>query len=244
MIVHGYRPTPNASVLSRSGPMGERCMKGAVHPSVYPSVHQHTCISVQTRRLCTSNSTQFGRGQNTVLGWSDPHFSGARAAKRLWGRSNPTVCPSPSVQAVDGSQGVDRPIVKKVKHAFCTFGAATSSPSVQVSPTRLANSHYRTCETPRAQNLKSGGSDPQFSAFSRPTNFSGSLPPDVGLQSARVVGDGGNALRRRCLQESVLTVKLRERVLSNRQYAAPHTTCTTRLHDERRRVLATLKGTT
>jgi hypothetical protein len=69
MIVHGYRPTPNALVLSRSGPMRERCMKDTVHPSVHPSVHQHTCLSVQTRRLSTSNSTQFGHGQNTVLGW-------------------------------------------------------------------------------------------------------------------------------------------------------------------------------
>jgi len=92
---------------------------------------------------------------------------------------------------------------------------------------------------PRAKR-RVGLERPQFFGFQPSKKFSGSLPPDVGLRSARVVGDCENALRRRCLQESVLTVKLRERVLSNRQYAAPHTTCTTRLHDERRQVLATL----
>ena len=224
--------------------MGERRMKDTVHPSVHPSVHQHTCISVQTRRLCTSKSTQFGHGQNTVLGWSDPHFSGASAAKGLGGRSSPTVCPSLAGQMFERSDGPGFSIVKKVKSASCTFRAATSSPSVQISPSLSTNSCDRTCETPRVQNLQIGRERPRFFGFQPPKKISGSLPPDVGLWSARVVGDGENALRHCYLQESVLTVKLRERVLSNRQYAAPHTTCTTRLHDERRRVLATLKGTT
>ena len=39
-------------------------------------------------------------------------------------------------------------------------------------------------------------------------------------------------------------VRPRKRALSSRSYAAPHTTCQPRLHAERRRVLATLKGTT
>src|SRR5215470_3799869 len=72
MIVHGYRPTPNALVLSRSGPMGERCMKDTVHPPVHPSVHPAARTSVTTTSPCRSSDTRFGHGQNTGLGWNDP----------------------------------------------------------------------------------------------------------------------------------------------------------------------------
>jgi hypothetical protein len=223
MIVHGYRPTPNALVLSRSGPMGERCMKDTVHPSVHPSVHQQTCISVQTRRLCTSNSTQFGRGQNTVLGWSDPHFSGARAAKTLWGRSSPTVCPSRSGQMLERSDGPGFPDSEEGKkcllhlwsyHVF-TFGSNICHALSKFPRQDVPNS-------PRAKPQNRAGATQDF-RLSAAQKFSGSLPPDV-LWCA-LLGK-------------------REKVLSNKSYAAPRTTCPTRLHDERRRVLVALKGTT
>jgi len=74
MIVHGYRPTPNALVLSRSGPVGERFMKDTVHPPVHRSVHPAARTSVPTTSPCRPSDTQFGRGQNTELGWNDPGF--------------------------------------------------------------------------------------------------------------------------------------------------------------------------
>jgi len=244
MIVHGYRPTPNALVLSRLGPMGERCMNDTVHPPVHPSVHPAARTSVTTTSPCRSSDTHFGRGQNAGMGWNDPGLAAFPRPKNLRSRSSPVFCAWLPLH-IDRNNAGDRvPRVKTVKNAFCTIGASTSSPSVQVSPPLSTNCCDRTCETPRAQDPQIGRERPRFFGFQPPRNFSGSLPPDVGLWSARVVGDGENALRRRCLQESVLTVKLRETVLSNRQYAAPHTTCPTRSHDERRRVLATLKGTT
>src|SRR5712691_9301802 len=72
--------------------------------------------------------------------------------------------------------------------------------------------------------LKTGGSAPTFWQSIRPKVLSGSLPPQV----------TGN--RTACFG--------RERVLSDGLYAAPHAACPTRLHTERRRLLATLQGTT
>src|SRR5215471_2621569 len=89
MIVHGYRPTPNALVLSRLGPMGERCMKDTVHPPVHPSVHPAARTSVTTTSPCRSSDTHFGRGQNTGLGWSDPVFSAFSRPKSSRGRPRP-----------------------------------------------------------------------------------------------------------------------------------------------------------
>jgi hypothetical protein len=51
---------------------GERCMKHTVHPLVHSSVHLRLSRRVRSRRSCGSYNDQFGRGQNTGLGWSDP----------------------------------------------------------------------------------------------------------------------------------------------------------------------------
>jgi hypothetical protein len=53
---------------------GERCMKDTVHPIRHPSVHPQIFGRAQNRRSCASHDDQFGRGQNTGLGWSDPTF--------------------------------------------------------------------------------------------------------------------------------------------------------------------------
>ena len=53
---------------------GERCMKHTLHPIRHPSVHPWIFGSVRSRRSCAWRDDQFGRRQNTGLGWSDPTF--------------------------------------------------------------------------------------------------------------------------------------------------------------------------
>ena len=53
---------------------GERCMKHRVHPVVHPSVHPRISGRVRSERGCAGRDDQFGRGQHTGLGWSDPTF--------------------------------------------------------------------------------------------------------------------------------------------------------------------------
>ena len=52
----------------------ERCMKHTVHPIRHPSVHPRIFGRVGSRRSCAWHDDQFGRRQNTGLGWSDPTF--------------------------------------------------------------------------------------------------------------------------------------------------------------------------
>ena len=53
---------------------GERCMKDTDHPIRHPLRHPRIFGNVRGRRSCTWRDDQFGRGQNTGLGWSDPTF--------------------------------------------------------------------------------------------------------------------------------------------------------------------------
>ena len=53
---------------------GERCMKDTNHPVVHLSVHLRIFGRAESRRSCGCDDDQFGRGQNTGLGWSDPTF--------------------------------------------------------------------------------------------------------------------------------------------------------------------------
>ena len=53
---------------------GERCMKDTDHPIRHLSVHLGIFGRVRNRRSCAGRDDQFGRGQNTGLGWSDPTF--------------------------------------------------------------------------------------------------------------------------------------------------------------------------
>ena len=53
---------------------GERCVKDTDHPIVHFSVHVSISRRVRSRRSCACHDEQFGRGQNTGLGWSDPTF--------------------------------------------------------------------------------------------------------------------------------------------------------------------------
>jgi hypothetical protein len=49
-------------------------MKDTVHPVGHLSVHLRIFGGAQNRRSCACDDDQFGRGQNTGLGWSDPTF--------------------------------------------------------------------------------------------------------------------------------------------------------------------------
>jgi hypothetical protein len=81
--------SPNALNASPAWP--DDCYAtGPSHHVSHLWSHHGLCASVQTARRCRPKGTHFGHGQNTVLGWSDPHFSGARAAKSLGGRFSPT----------------------------------------------------------------------------------------------------------------------------------------------------------
>ena len=53
---------------------GERCMKDTDHPIRHPLRHRRILGRVRTKRSCSWHDDQFGRGQNTGLGWSDPTF--------------------------------------------------------------------------------------------------------------------------------------------------------------------------
>lgn len=53
---------------------GDGCMKDTHHPIRHPSVHPLIFGRVLSRGSCASSDHQFGRRQNTGLGWSDPTF--------------------------------------------------------------------------------------------------------------------------------------------------------------------------
>ena len=53
---------------------GERCVKDTDHHIRHPLRHPRIFGRVRSRRGCTWHDDQFGRGQNTGLGWSDPTF--------------------------------------------------------------------------------------------------------------------------------------------------------------------------
>jgi hypothetical protein len=53
---------------------GERCMKDTDHPFRHLLRHLRIFERVRNRRSCAWHNDQFGRGQNTGLGWSDPTF--------------------------------------------------------------------------------------------------------------------------------------------------------------------------
>jgi hypothetical protein len=69
-----YSHTAFLNIRQDSSPKGERCMKDTDHPVDHLSVHLRIFGRVRSRRSCAWHNDQFGRGQNTGLGWSDPTF--------------------------------------------------------------------------------------------------------------------------------------------------------------------------
>jgi hypothetical protein len=54
---------------------GDGCVKDTDHHMRHPRSHLGDQASAQGTRGCAWRDDQFGRGQNTVLGWSDPTFA-------------------------------------------------------------------------------------------------------------------------------------------------------------------------
>jgi hypothetical protein len=67
------------------GREGDGCMKDTDHPIRHPHVHLDNRASAEGTRACARRDDSFGRGQNTVLGWSDPTFAHGSVAKVMLG---------------------------------------------------------------------------------------------------------------------------------------------------------------
>ena len=78
---------------------GDGCMKDTDHPTRHPRVHLGNRANAQRIRSCARENAQFGRGQNTVLGWSDPTFVHGFVPKVNRGSLQPNK-KLPSVRAV------------------------------------------------------------------------------------------------------------------------------------------------
>lgn len=62
------------NICRDSSSEGERGMKDTNHPIRHPLRHPRIFGRVRIERGCTRRNDQFGRRQNTGLGWSDPTF--------------------------------------------------------------------------------------------------------------------------------------------------------------------------
>jgi hypothetical protein len=80
-----YSRTAFQNICQDSSSKGERCMKDTDHPVGHLSVHLRLFGRVLSRRSCASRDDQFGRGQNTGLGWSDPTFAHVSVPKVIRG---------------------------------------------------------------------------------------------------------------------------------------------------------------
>ena len=69
-----YSRTAFLEIRRDSPSEGDGCMKDTDHPIRHPSVHLRISRRVHSRRSCAWYDDQYGRGQNTGLGWSDPTF--------------------------------------------------------------------------------------------------------------------------------------------------------------------------
>lgn len=69
---------------------GEVCMKDTDHHIRHPRGHLGGPASAQRTRGCVWRDDQFGHGQNTVLGWSDPTYAHDSVAKVMPGSLQPT----------------------------------------------------------------------------------------------------------------------------------------------------------
>jgi len=67
--INKWRP-----LFANASSEGERCMKDTNHPLRHPLRHHRIFGRVRRRTGYAWREGQFGRGQNTGLGWSDPTF--------------------------------------------------------------------------------------------------------------------------------------------------------------------------
>ena len=83
---HDYFKEPQSLFATREG---EVCMKDTNHHLRHPRGHLGARTSAQGTRGCAWPDDQFGRGQDTALGWSDPTFVHVSVPK-----SEPRVAPA------------------------------------------------------------------------------------------------------------------------------------------------------
>jgi hypothetical protein len=72
-------------IRPNSSSEGEQCMKDTDHPIRHPLRHPRIFGRGRGRRSCAWRDDQFGRGQNTGLGWSDPTFAHVSVPKVIRG---------------------------------------------------------------------------------------------------------------------------------------------------------------
>jgi hypothetical protein len=163
---------------------GDGCMKDTDHPIRHLRVHLGDRANAQGTRGCARRDDQFGRGQNPVLGWSDPNFAHGSVAKSILGSLQPTKIPSGVLSAcvpriLRRNMCRDRMNkVKTVRITLCTFRTATSSPNAR--PTEFILKRFPTATSARVtaqERANQVGSDPTFWRSIRPKVFSGSLLP-------------------------------------------------------------------
>jgi hypothetical protein len=73
------------NICPDSSSEGDGCMKDTDHRIRHPLRHPRIFGRVRSRRSCARYDDQFGRGQNTGLGWSDPTFVHASVPKVIRG---------------------------------------------------------------------------------------------------------------------------------------------------------------
>jgi hypothetical protein len=85
-VGHDYFKEPQSLLATREG---EVCMKDTNHHLRHPRGHLGARTSGQGTRGCAWPDDQFGRGQNPLLGWSDPTFAHGSVAKVTRGSLQP-----------------------------------------------------------------------------------------------------------------------------------------------------------
>jgi len=244
--------------------MGERCMKDTVHPPVpfgSPS-GSHKChnnIALQIERHAL-----WARAKHRT-GLERPRFGRFSASKESAGSFQPSVlpvavsayrskrCRGPSSRSEDGKQCLLHPWSF---HVF-TFGSNIDRILKEFPRLHVRNSA-------RAKPSNRAGATPDF-RLSAVQKVFGVAPARCWFavraffskcETASLLADRISVWDELGFTQTftfatsphpagvTACVRPRERALSNKPYAAPHTPCLTRSLNERRRVLATLKGTT
>ncbi len=97
---------------------GDGCLRDTDHHIRHPRGHLGDRANAQRTRGCGWRDDQFGRGQNTVLGWSDPTFAHGSVPKVNRGSLQPNG-KLPSVRAC--AARISAKQVKKVGITYFSF---------------------------------------------------------------------------------------------------------------------------
>src|SRR6266849_5657717 len=165
--------TERASTPAR---IGDRCRKDTDHPISHPWVHPAVRASARRRRGCIWRDDYFGRGQNTLLGGSDPTFAYGSVAKVMLGVA-PVLKEIPARVLPACVARIRTKQVKKVRTTLCTFRTATSSPDAWPAEFVLKDLQRPPPRKSPRKKGQIGRERPHFFAVNPPKSFLGSLPP-------------------------------------------------------------------